>query len=235
MDRELSEVNVKARRRRGRYAIDYTKPAYVYDAYELYNLATDYGLSFGKLNFRRFPIQVSMLLLGNYNSNRFFNVEARMSDNLQTPYIFYRNYKPDDAINTTPFRSNYYVAKNLRMNRQNEIRLFTDFELRNEDKPKEQSVSTADVTLDFSLLPDDGLRYTYRDRRIILHGMYEPDDFYHPNYNQRPLPDTVKDYRRTLYWNPNARLDADGHFTARFFNNGKTTRIKVSTALVPFQ
>ena len=235
MDRQLSEVKVKARRRRGRHAIDYTKPAYVYDAYELYNLATDYGLSFGKLNFRRFPIQVSMLLLGNYNSNRFFNVEARMSDNLQAPYTFYRNYKPDEAINTTAFRSNYAVYKNLHMNRQNEIRLFTDFELRNEDKPKEQARAVADITLDFSLLPDDGLRYTYRDRRIILHGMFESADFYHPDYSQRPLPGSVKDHRRTLYWNPNARLDADGRFNVRFYNNGKTTRIKVSTALVPFK
>ena len=230
MDRELSEVNVKARRRRGRQAIDYSKPAYVYDTYELYNLATDYGLSFGKLNFRRFPVQVSMLLLGNYNSNRFFNVQARMSDNLQSPYVFYRNYAPDMAVNTIAFRSNNAVAKNLHLNRQNEIRLFTDFELRNEDKPKEQSVSVADVTLDFALMPDDGLRYSYRDRRIILHGMYEPDEFYHRDYSHMEIDSKPADYRRTLYWNPNARLDEEGRFTAKFYNNAKPTRIKVSAA-----
>jgi hypothetical protein len=229
-DTELDNIEVKSHRRRGRHAIDYTKPAYVYDAYELYNLATDYGLSFGKLNFRRFPIQVSMLLLGNYNSQRFFNVEARMSDNLQKPYTFYRNFKPGEAVNTVAFRSDHYVASNLRLNRQDEIRLFTDFELRNEDKPKEQSVQVADVTLDFQLLPDEGKRYTYRDRRIILQGMYEPDDFYHPDYSRRAAGEAPADYRRTLYWNANARLDADGRFTARFYNNGKPTRIKVSTA-----
>ena len=38
----------------------------------------------------------------------------------------------------------------------------------------------------------------------------------------------MKDYRRTLYWNPNAKLDADGRFTATFYNNNKTTRVKVS-------
>ena len=227
-DAQLQEVEVRTRRRRGRHAIDYTKPAYVYDAYELYNLATDYGLSFGKLNFRRFPIQVSILLLGNYNSYRSLNVEARMSDNLQVPYTFYRTFTPDVTVETTAFRSGYAVADNLRMNRQKEIRLFTDFELRNEDKPKEQAVAVADVTLDFVLLPDNTKRYTYRDRRIVLHGMFLPDAFYQPDYSKACLPQS--DHRRTLYWNPNASLDADGHYSATFYNNGHHTRIRVSTA-----
>lgn len=227
-DAQLQEVEVKGRRRRGRHSIDYTKPAYVYDAYELYNLATDYGLSFGKLNFRRFPIQVSMLLVGNYNKYRSFNVEARMSDNQQLPYTFYRTFKPDETVETTAFRSGPYVADNLRLNRQKEIRLFTDFELRNEEKQQEQSVSLADVTLDFVLMPDHSKRYTYRDRRIVLHGMYFPDEFYHPDYSKTRLPQS--DYRRTLYWNPNADLDADGRFSATFYNNGHNTRIRVSTA-----
>ena len=203
-DAQLQEVEVKGHRRRGRHSIDYTKPAYVYDAYELYNLATDYGLSFGKLNFRRFPIQVSMLLVGNYNKHRSFNVEARMSDNQQVPYTFYRTFKPDETVETTAFRSGSNVASNLRLNRQKEIRLFTDFELRNEEKPQEQSVSLADVTLDFVLM------------------------FYHPDYSKARLPQS--DRRRTLYWNPNANLDADGRFTATFYNNGHNTRIRVSTA-----
>ena len=228
-DRQLGEVKVKARRRRGRHSIDYSKPACAYDAYELYNLATDYGLSFGKFNARSFPVQVSMLLLGNYNSNQFFNVEARISDNLQRPYTYYRNFSPDNSINVTPNRSSYNVFKNIHLNRQDEVHLFTDFELRNEDKPVEMETIVADVTLDFVLFDDDMKQYTYRDRRIVLHGMYMPDDFYHPDYSRRPLND-VQDYRRTLYWNPNARLDADGRFTATFYNNAKPTRIKVTTA-----
>jgi hypothetical protein len=90
--------------------------------------------------------------------------------------------------------------------------------------------TVADVTLDYMLIPDDMKRYTYRDRRIILDGMYHPDEFYHPDYSHKPLPEDTKDYRRTLYWNPNAKLDADGCFTASFYNNGKPTRIRVSTA-----
>ena len=83
------------------------------------------------------------------------------------------------------------------------------------------------------LMPYDSKRYTYRDRRIILDGMYEPADFYHPDYSHKPLDAEIKDYRRTLYWNPNAKLDADGRFTATFYNNSKPTRIKVTTAGIP--
>ena len=60
--------------------------------------------------------------------------------------------------------------------------------------------------------------------------MYEPNDFYHPDYSRRPLPSDLQDHRRTLYWNPNARPNEEGRFTATFYNNGKPTRIKVSTA-----
>ena len=225
MDTELQGVEVSARRRRGKRKIDYTKPAYVYDTYELYNLATDYGLSFGKLNFRLFPVQVSMLLLGNYGSYRNLNVDARMND-----YLFYRNYSPESAETfASASRSEYAVFKDLVLKRQDKVRLFTDFELRNEDQYMPQSSTVADVTLDFVTLPNDTEQHTYRDRRIILHGITEPADFYSPDYSQRPLRD-VADYRRTLYWNPNAKPQEDGTFRATFFTGSKPCRLKVDAA-----
>ena len=229
MDATLKEVKVKGKRRHGRHAIDYSKPAYVYDAVNLYNLVTDRGLSFGRFEPRRFPMQIAYALLGNYNSERALQVMARLNDQDLTPYVFFRNYDPGPTV-MEQFRSNIWVFDRIKLNRQDEIRLFTDFELRNEDRPVPMQSMVADVTLDYMLLPDDGKRYTFRDRRIILDGMFEPADFYHPDYSRKPLDADVKDYRRTLYWNPNAQLDADGCFTATFYNNGKTSRMKVSTA-----
>ena len=240
MDQTLKDIQVKGRKHRGRHSIDYSKPAYVFDTYDLYNLVTDRGLSFGMYNAQQFPIQVSMALLGNYNSDRRMQVLARLNDQEFRPYIFYRNYDPgpvapsgdtnSEWVVAAPFRSDTWVFDNVKLNRQNQIRLYTDFELRNEDKRVEMQTTVADVTLDYMLLPDDTKRYTYRDRRYILDGMYEPDDFYHPDYSQRPLPADLQDHRRTLYWNPNARPDEEGRFTATFYNNGKQTRLKVSTA-----
>ena len=229
MDATLREVKVKGKRHRGRHAIDYSKPAYVYDAVDLYNLVTDRGLSFGHFEPQKFPMQIAYALLGNYNSERALQVMARINDQELTPYVFYRNYDPGPTV-MEQFRSDMWVYDRIKLNRQNEIRLFTDFELRNEDRPVPMQSTVADVTLDYMLMPDDSKRYTYRDRRIILDGMYEPADFYHPDYSRKPLDAEIKDYRRTLYWNPNAKLDADGRFTATFYNNGKPTRIKISTA-----
>ena len=44
------------------------------------------------------------------------------------------------------------------------------------------------------------------------------------------IPQDQKDYRRTLYWNPNARLGKDGTFHISFYNNSSETRVKVSLA-----
>ena len=229
MDTKLRNVNVKGKRRRGRHRIDYSKPACVYDTQELYNLVTDRGLSYGIYDPRNFPAQVSMALLGNYNSEQAMTVQARLNDGEHTPYVYYRNFDPGVLI-AGPFRSDYTVSRDIMLNRQDIIRLYTDFELRNEEKRIDQQINAADVTLDFILMPDDSKRYTYRDRRMILNGMTEPDDFYHPDYSRRPLPANQKDYRRTLYWNPNARLDEEGRYTAIFYNNSKQTRIRVSVA-----
>ena len=91
-------------------------------------------------------------------------------------------------------------------------------------------IITIDGVLDYVTLLNDATRPTFRDRWLILPGMYEPDDFYHPDYTNFTPSSDVKDYRRTLYWNPNATLDENGQYHARFYNNGKTTRVKVSAA-----
>ena len=227
MDTQLKDVSVKGRRRRGRRRVDYTKPACVYDAQELYNLVTDRGLSFGMFSPREFPFQVSMALLGNYNSDEKMHVMARQNDGSSVPYVFWRNYGPCETF-MEQFKSDFSINEDLRLARQDEIRMFTDFDLRNEDKDVPQQTCVPDVILDYMLFDCGAKTYTYRDRRLILPGMYDPYDFYHPNYSQRPLPDDLRDYRRTLYWNPNAPLNADGTFTCTFYNNSKQTRIKVS-------
>lgn len=223
MDADLDEIEVKSHLRKSRHAIDYSKPVYVCDTYELYNLATDYGLSFGRWDFYTFPTNVCTLLLGNYNSGRQMTIEARMNDD-----VFFRNF--DSTVPTTASRrSDFEIERDAKLKRQDKIRFYTDFELRNEDRPIDRTSGSADVTLDFKTIDNMGMRYTYRDRRIIYHGIYMPDDFYHPDYSERPLPE-IKDYRRTLYWNPNAPLDEDGTFTATFYNNSRKTKIAVSVA-----
>ena len=230
MDRVLSGVTVKKRRRRGRRKIDYTKPVCVYDAQELYDLCTDRGLCYGQFDMMKFPVAVATALFGTYNANRFFNVRARINDEYMTPYVFFQNYALTTPV-TQPFISDYKLAGCLTLARQDIVKCYTDFELRNEEREVPMETGTPDVTLQFELLPDDSQRPVWRDRRIMVPGIIEPDEFYlTPDYSQRPPTAESYDYRRTLYWNPAATPDDDGLLKLHLFNNGKQTRICVSAA-----
>lgn len=223
---DLAEVSVKARRRKSKHAINWNKPACQYDAIELYNMLTDYGLSYGKVNFRRLPQQMSMMLMGNYNADRMFLVDARFDR-----YLFYRTYAPDEAAaRATPTtRSNWALYKDTKLKRLQTAKFYTDFSLRRDDHP-EMGSQSADVVVDFDTMPQDATRYTMRDRRITLHGFNMPDDFYHPDYSRKPLP-SHKDYRRTLYWNPNLKLNGNGT-QVDFYNGSNSATLTVSGAAV---
>ena len=230
-DHRLDNLKVKGKKR-GKRAINYKKPAYVSDAYSIYNDLTDYGLSFGKYDMRMFPVQVARFLCGNMGRYNRYNIAGRIDR-----FTYYRTFNPDRNINSAVSGlTNVWTNRNVRvyynklkLKSLHKIRLFTDYEPRNDDAPMEQESAAADVTVEMVPFADGGVQPTFRDRHIVLYGVNEPAAFYNPDYSQRQ-PDAPADYRRTLYWNPNARTDADGRFTATFFNNGKETRVKVSVA-----
>jgi hypothetical protein len=64
-------------------------------------------------------------------------------------------------------------------------------------------------------------------RKTRIQGFSYVSDFYHPDYSNADLP-TLKDYRRTLYWNPDVRTDSEGKATIRFFNNSTCNTLDVS-------
>ena len=239
MDKTLQEVEVKGKKKRGLRIFDYTRPLCSYDAVDLYNLVTDYGLSYGKFNPAQFPRQLSMALFGNFNTD----ISPVIEDgyNIYINYIeHFREHKTEEEKNQIEIlkisgRDNFQgFSEPLKLKRVKTINFFSDFELRNEDRPlihaQDQSINNSDIVIDYVTLLNDATRPTFRDRWLILPGIYEPDDFYYPDYTNFTPSSDVKDYRRTLYWNPNAILDENGQYHARFYNNGKTTRIKVSAA-----
>ncbi|MBR4757261.1 MAG: hypothetical protein IK084_00480, partial [Bacteroidaceae bacterium] len=63
----------------------------------------------------------------------------------------------------------------------------------------------------------------------ILNGFAYQEDFYHPDYS-RQTPTEPTDYRRTLYWNPELKLDNNGQAHITLFNNCRNTRISVDAA-----
>ena len=224
-DHLLQNINVKGKRR-GKRAIDYNKPAFVADAYDLYNDLTDYGLSIGKFDARLFPVRICQLLYGNMGRYNQVNVDAKLNG-----HIYYRNYRlpSDEQYKVWNNYSPRALYDDLKLKRLDKVRIFSDFEPRNEDVSLPTYKFEADATVELETIQDNGVQPTSRDRRIYIYGINEPVGFYSPDYSTQK-PQTPTDYRRTLYWNPNVRTDSDGRLRLSFFNNSKETRIKVSVA-----
>ena len=229
---QLANLNVQGRRR-GRRAIDWKKPAFVMNAYDMYNELTDRGLSFGYFDMRQFPLQVSRYLYGNMGRHRSYNIDGRLEH-----YTYWRNYSPlsreaEEAETEGQYRANrtsQYLYAHLLLSRLQDIRVFSDYEPRNPDSTMVERELSADVTVEMVPIPNDGRQVVYRDRHIVLQGFNEPEAFYQPDYSLRQPDSHPADYRRTLYWNPNAVTDEQGRFVATFYNNGKETRIRMSAA-----
>lgn len=221
-DHTLSTVKVDAKRR-SRRDVDFSKPAYVIDAYDLYNEATDRGLSWGVPNMGTFPKIACFTVYGNMNRSRDYNIRAFFDDG----YVFYQNFK--GLLDNVKNRSNALVFKNLHLKRLDKFRFYTDYEPRNPEDRHTEALNTEDINMMYQLLPYDGTRYTYRDRRYLFDGFAEPEQFYTPDYS-KAKPANKKDYRRTLYWNPNAMPDDEGNFNVTLYNNSRDTRVKTSVA-----
>ena len=229
---QLANLNVKGHRR-GRRAVDWNKPAYVLNAYDLYNELTDRGLSFGYFDMRQFPLQVCRYLYGNMGRHRKYNIDGRLEH-----YTYWRNYSPlsreaEEAEVEGLYRAHrtsQYLYSHLLLSRLQDVRVFSDYEPRNPDSTMIERELSADATVEMVPIPNDGRQVVYRDRHIVFQGFNEPEQFYQPDYSTRPVDSHPADYRRTLYWNPNAVTDEQGRFVATFYNNGKETRIRMSAA-----
>lgn len=233
-DHYLANVTVR-KRRRSKHAIRWDKPAICIDAYRLYNEMTDYGLSHGVLDMTKFTIQATTYLFGFLDESNAVKMrcivgvpnEGGDEDSPKRHTAFFRNYVKDvDTEYDYPISSNALLER-LRLKRIKNILAYTDYDKRSGDLL--ETDGGAAVTLVLEPFPDNGAQYTYRDRRYILDGFTYAEDFYNPDYSNAK-PSAPTDYRRTLYWNPDARPSADGTFHVSFYNNSRPTSIKVTAA-----
>ena len=209
-ERMLSAVTISARRG-GKRNFLHLKPAFVLDAYEAFNRTCDLGLNTGKFIGRyRFSTDVARAYIGDMNDYRAYKLEIRIDG---------RN----SSANMSPYaKDQYNKLYNL-----DKVYVYTDYCPRMEGSERYEGANQPEVIVDLRRVPNEGRRITYRDRRYVLPGFAVCEDFYHPNYSTKPLPDT-QDYRRTLYWNPNVKLNENGEAEITLYNNAKTTRICVN-------
>ena len=233
--RMLDEITVGVKRARlGRF--DPTKPAYVIDAYEAFNETSDAGFCPGVYyGGNRFVRDVSRTYIGDMNLSREYELVYRMDGKKQSNISTDTQNRtaiggaapgamPVETFNISSTKKDKYnLLKNL-----GKVYIYTDYSPRREGNSLYDGEDIPTVEVDLHLIDDLGSqREATRDRRYLLPGFAVAEEFYQPDYSNKPLPE-VKDYRRTLYWNPNLKLDDAGKAEFRFFGNGKQTHLTVT-------
>ena len=232
--RLLDEVTIGIKRARlGKF--DPTKPAYVIDAYAAFNETCDAGFCPGVYyGYNRFARDISRTFIGDMNMSRNYVLELRI-DGKKESNMSVSEYNrteiggavdgrmPTETFNiSSSEKQKYNLLKNL-----GKVYIYTDYSPRREGNSLYDGEDIPVVTIDIHLIDKlDSHRATSRDRRYILPGYSAPEEFYQPDYSKKPLP-SVKDYRRTLYWNPDLKLDDAGKAEFKFYGNGKQTHLSI--------
>ncbi|MCR4921112.1 MAG: hypothetical protein K5945_05310, partial [Bacteroidaceae bacterium] len=241
----MQEVAVKARRRNRLRRFNDAFPTLAMDAYEAWNMMDDAGIIFSG------PKEIATLLASNWSSTtppgsgtHETKIQYGISPSrrrlpqyidIPTDSLYHPKYLTSIAeqFDFSPGEKREYwgderIAEDPRFLIDRYV-LYTDFQPRLEGS-KRYDLSTYDETR-IAIYPfyDGGERVIYRDRRYMLDGFAQPTEFYNPDYSKQK-PQEPTDYRRTLYWNPNLKLDAEGRARVTLYNNSRTTQIQVDAA-----
>ena len=231
--RTLHEVTIGAKRTMLR-KFDPNKPAFVIDAYAALNDASDAGLCTGYfIGQERFITDVSRTYIGDMNMDRSYDIVMRLNTKELSERSAFQRSRENTGVeggSVPEWTSNTSTREQETFNKFtniDKVYIYTDYSPRREGDKHFQGTNQPQVIIDLRTYPDTSRRSVRRDRFYILPGFSSPDDFYQPDYSKKPLPET-KDYRRTLYWNPNLKLDASGTAKIQFYNNCKATQIAIS-------
>ena len=229
--RMLSEVTIGARRN-GRRKFGHWRPAFIIDAYDAFNATCDAGFAPGYfMGASRFGEDVARTYIGDMKTDRRYDISYRFDGKIYSEGTAMQRHKEQtDIPDAMPrWSSNMPDLKRDKYNylwNLYKVVVYTDYSPRKDRHGKYRGNELPTVTIDLQLL-DDGVERLYRKNRYWkMKGFSIPDEFYSPDYSKQPLP--KEDYRRTLYWNPNVRLDADGRATINLYNNSSASILQVS-------
>ena len=127
----------------------------------------------------------------------------------------------------TFFTSIIEQLRHNHLNNLDKVLIYTDYAPRLEGDSRYQGADQPNVTVNMLAYPRGTERPTSRDRMYVMSGYDVCEDFYHPHYEHRPLPDHT-DYRRTLYWNPDLLLDDNGRATVTLWGGSCDCEPEVS-------
>ena len=230
----MKQVTVRARRN-ALLRFNDSQPVLVLDAYEAENMARDAGCDLTFSILHGYGLEMPYVFVDNGKKDhriRYVNGLSPMRRGLPqyidipTDSLYSPKYlKSFMGLRLEPGERKYYKLDYL-----DRIFVYTDYSPRLEGRRRYQGNNLPETRIASYPYYDGSRRPVYRDRRYMIDGFARPAEFYSPNYSRYKLPEGQKDYRRTLYWNPNLKLDAEGRARVTLFNNSRTTQIQVEAA-----
>ena len=157
-------VNI-SNKRNGMRKLDLDKPAVVMDAYEAFNLISDYGLNGGKHDWRTFSRQLAFATVGNMGLDRRYFIQEQydgkplnLKINQGTDYRkALKKHKWDVQIEvpTAPdFTNSKATMKKYRLLRYlDKIYIYTDYAPREQGSWKYAQDNQPEVIIDYRLFP----------------------------------------------------------------------------------
>ena len=244
---QMEELAVTAKRGMNRQFTD-SQPAFSVDAYEAWNHAEDAGMPVDVMDVKR----IARSYLGDFGmegltdaaSDSMIQIRYGLSptrralpqyigipaDSLYSPKYLTSlptsfKFSPGEAKDYFGDPAEYENPKG----RFDRYVIYTDYCPRL-DGSKRYTDNKVETFVAVYPIYDGGRRDVYRDRYYLLDGFARPAEFYSPDYSRQATPEVPTDYRRTLYWNPNLRLDSEGRARVTLYNNSRTTQIEVEAA-----
>lgn len=130
--------------------------------------------------------------------------------------------KPIDFENMPPGEKRKYLGLGVFWKHV----IYTDFAPRKADGTNYYGADLPEVYVADYIYESEQQHPVFADRCVFMPGFAYPAEFYSPDYSRQTPPEPT-DYRRTLYWNPNLRLDENGEATVSFYNNSRHTTLSI--------
>ena len=203
---------VVMRKHGGLRGFDRSTPAFKLDAYDAFNAVVDAGLHAPVLYT---DYVFDLAVAANYVCE--MGIKERAYEMIPR-WGYYDDSHPMGSVTHFHYRQLCYLDS---------VYVYTDYSPRKEGDERYSQDNQPMVEVDLHLLPDDGKRPAYQNRFYVMPGYNVCEDFYHPDYSHQRPEDCPEDYRRTLYWNPNLRLDASGQAVVTFYNNSRRNQLSV--------
>ena len=215
---QMKEVNVTGKKRNILKSLTISTPVMKMGAMEAYNMVVDAGLLNGWFSSSlQFGMALARALMSDMGQNRRYEVNVIYDEDMSN------GNKKFTLIGGNPYAT---IKKAGLLSMLDSVFVYTDYAPRNEGSRRYLANNQPEVYISVKLSPIPSKASV--DRYIKLLGYARSAEFYNPDYSKRTPAQGEADLRRTLYWNPDVRLNEKGEATLTFYNNSATGGIIVN-------